>query len=132
MPYYHVRCEGKIKWWPFLPIPSRCLKCNKTWPWWTMYGPRRKDMRYELLTISMPKKGKTSYARWANGAPPGVAFIASRLPSWPRWLRVSSFLGSVFVLSGIFYGLYLISWVAVVIGVVTLAITPLLVLLWKK
>jgi len=131
VPYYHSGCKGKIRWFPFLPIPPKCLKCNKKWPWWVQYGPKRNDMIYEV-PIQVPKKGTTSYAKWADNAPPGAAFIASRLPNWPRWLRITSLLGSVIVLSGLFYGLYLVGWWAVLTGIVVINIVLILIVGKKR
>jgi hypothetical protein len=137
VPYYHVGCRGEIKWYPFLPIPPKCTKCGKTWNPLVVYGPRRHDMYYvpkERSKISKAseklkvKKGDTSYAKWADTSLPGVAIIASRLPSWPRWLRLTSFLGSVIILSGIYYGLYLLGIWAIIIGTIVIALSPVAIL----
>ncbi|KKM21861.1 hypothetical protein LCGC14_1631180 [marine sediment metagenome] len=131
MPYYHNNCRGQIRWFPFLPIPPKCLKCKERWPWWIVYGPKRRDMIYLPPEIPTPKRGTTSYSKWADSSntPPGVAFIASRLPSWPRWLRITSLLSSIIVLSGAFYGSYLLGWWVVILLIVLLvAVLPILLL----
>lgn len=75
------------------------------------------------------KKGMTSYASWADSSysPPGVSFVASNLPNWPRKWRYTAFFGSITLLSGAFYGLYLISFWAVVFGATGFAILPIIV-----
>jgi len=49
----------------------------------------------------MINRGNTSYAKWADSAPPGVAEFASRLPNWPRWARILSVIVLVLVLVAI-------------------------------
>lgn len=47
------------------------------------------------------QKGKTSYAKWGDKYP-GVGTIASRLPNWPRPVRLIIFLLFWFLLIGLF------------------------------
>ena len=96
MPYYH-RCGGKISFWK-----RRCNKCGKTWSILAIFAPSPpKDMVYVLET-RMPevKRGKTKYASWADGFP-GVSVIASRLPSWPRWVRIMVAIGFIGLIVGV-------------------------------
>lgn len=97
-----------------------------------MYSPQPpSDMTYVFKPAKKfeLKKGATPYASWADSsyAPPGVAFVASHLPNWPRKWRLVSFFGSISVLSGAFYGLYLISFWAVIFGAIGFAIVPIIV-----
>lgn len=131
MPYYHTKCRGKIKWYPPLPIPPRCTKCGQKWPWWILYGPKRTDMYFVAKELPTVEKGTTSYAKWGDGIP-GVALVASHLPSWPRKIRVIVLLSAVIVLSGLFYFLYTWSIWAVIIGAILVALSPMAVLLKKK
>jgi len=132
MPYYHNKCNGKVRWYPFLPIKPKCEKCGKTWGVFETYKTRPSfDMTYvfqpsEKLQL---KKGTTSYAPWADSSytPPGVAFVASNLPNWPRKWRFITFFGSITFLSGAFYGLYLLSFWAVIIGAICFAVLPILI-----
>jgi len=65
--------------------------------------PPPKDMVYHKKERKLPNwalsKSKTSYAKWADSAPPGVAEFASRLPNWPRWARVLSVIVLALVLA---------------------------------
>ncbi len=131
MAYYHNRCDGQIKWYPFLPIRPRCQKCGKTWNSRVIYKAHVDDMTYVYDGISFsPQKGKTSYAAWADSpnAPPGVADVASHLPNWPRKWRFISFFGTITLLSFIFYALYLISFWAIIIGAVVFAFLPFIII----
>jgi len=102
MPYYHHKCHGKIRWFPPLPIPPKCTKCGKVWNPLVIYGPMRKDMYFAAPTTSA-FKGTTSYAKWGDKLPlAGV--IASLLPNWPRWLRITS----VVVIASL--GIFLFYW----------------------
>jgi hypothetical protein len=96
MPYYHKYCGGKISWVPPLPVPPRCNDCGKIWNPLVVYGPRPKDMEYRL------EREPATYARWADKLP-GAGSIASHLPNWPRWARITSFALLVGVLSVIIY-----------------------------
>lgn len=129
MPYYHMDCDGKIKWYPFLPIRPRCLKCGQTWSPAVVYSSQPKDLYYVYegpsMNINIPK-GQTDYAAWGDNFP-GVPTVASHLPNWPRKWRLISFLGSISLLSGAFYGLYLISIWAVILGAIGLAISPIII-----
>lgn len=134
MSYYHNKCKGQITWYPFLPIRPKCQKCGKTWSPWVVYSAQPPpDMTYAFETPKSLKlqKGTTSYAPWADSsyAPPGVAFVASNLPNWSRKWRFTSFFGSITLLSGAFYGLYLISFWAVIFGAIAFAILPIIIVL---
>jgi hypothetical protein len=135
MPYYHDKCEGQIKWYPPLPIPPKCSKCGKTWNPIAVYGLKPVDMYFVPGEYKGPKlavkKGNTSYAKWGDNVP-GISTIASNLPSWPRWLRITAFLGIIALLSGGFYGLAQIGVWAIVLGVLILLVVPLLLVLRKK
>jgi hypothetical protein len=127
LPYLHNACGGPISWIPVWPSSPRCMRCGKAWSWWVVYGPRRKDMDYVPAHTYTPHfdMGHTSYASWADRcAPPGVAYVASHLPPWPRWLRLVSFFGTLIVLSGTYYGLYLLGVWAIITGTVILIATP--------
>lgn len=130
MPYFHKSCGGEIRWYPPLPVAPKCRKCGKTWNPLVVYGAKRADMifrmKHHVPAIKL-ERGQTSYAKWADSAPPGVAFIASKLPNWPRWLRLTAFLGTVIGLSGLFYGLSLINTLAVVLGVIVVALSPIFI-----
>lgn len=133
MPYYHERCDGKIRWLPPGVVSPKCLKCGRTWPRWVVFGGRPKDMYFipgDPPTII--KKGDTSYAKWADKAPPGVAEIASNLPNWPRWKRLTVFLLVILIMSGGFYGLSLVGTWAVLLAVVILVLIPLVARLLKR
>lgn len=132
MPYYHAGCDGRIKWVPFLPITPRCTKCGETWSRWVVFGPNRFDMyfrispRLERVQERLHlKKGKTTYAKWADNVPP-AAYTASYLPSWPQWLRLTAFFGVVFGMSGMFYGLYLVGWWAIGVGAFAIFCSPII------
>ena len=105
MPYYHKKCGGEVAFWAL-----KCKKCNHKWPWTTFFsiqplldkkaGPA-KDMT--PFMVSLPKnklleKGKTSYASWADNVP-GVGFVASRLPNWPKWARITVGVCIVFIIA---------------------------------
>lgn len=84
MPYYHKRCGGEIGLWT-----RRCHKCKKQWPFWTLFMPKPPgDMFYVVGDLPKAKKGKTTYASWADKMP-GAAFVASHLPNVPRWARIT-------------------------------------------
>ncbi len=135
MPYYHVKCRGQIRWYPFLPIPPKCQKCGQTWSFLTVFGPKRDDMTYVLPEYKGPKvkleKGGTNYAPWADTLP-AVAMIASRLPNWPRWLRILSLMTATSLISGLFYGLYLVGSWAVLTGIALLLISPLILFIARR
>jgi hypothetical protein len=105
MPYYHTHCMGRIKWIPFLPIRPKCEKCGKTWSWLVQYGPRRRDMFFSVEPRDETKKA--TYAKWADSIP-GAAAVASRLPNWPKWMRILFFLVIVATLGAIVFGLLLL------------------------
>ena len=104
MGYIHKGCKGDIRWFPPLPIPPRCKKCGKTWSPLVVYSPvPPKDM---VFIRPRPKailiEGQTSYNK-KLAILPGVDFIASHLPAWPRWARILSFVLFTGVLSFIAY-----------------------------
>lgn len=132
MPYYHSNCHGQIKWFPFLPISPVCKKCGEKWNPLVVYGPKRKDMYYIPQALPTIPKGTTSYAKWADQAMPGVALVASRLPNWPRWLRLTSFLVTVVGLSGLYYGLSFVGLWAILLVTVLLALSPLVIFFVKR
>ena len=85
MPYIHRGCNGEIGLWS-----RKCKKCGKRWPLKSLFAlSPPKDMFYQV-NPPQPKKGQTSYAKWADSdkAPPGVGWVASHLPNWPRWVRI--------------------------------------------
>ena len=85
MPYIHNRCGGEIGL-----FSRRCKKCGKQWPIWVLFGlAPPKDMYYYVPPKPETKKGKTSYASWAEKYP-AVAGLASRMPNWPRWARIAT------------------------------------------
>jgi hypothetical protein len=132
VPYHHNGCKGQIRWYPLLPVRPKCRKCGKEWSFLSVYSPQPpNDMTYvfESSKKLQLKKGNTSYASWADApyTPPGVSFVASNLPNWPRKWRLTAFLGSITFLSGAFYGLYLISFWAVIFGAIGFAIISLIV-----
>ena len=93
MPYFHVKCGGEIGLWA-----RKCHKCKKVWPLKVLFMyPVPKDMVFQKpqrrsikLLRWIGNRGTTSYAKWADNAPPGVAEFASHLPNWPRWERILS------------------------------------------
>ena len=101
MPYYHVRCGGEIRWYPPFPIPPKCKRCGRVWSPLVMYGPPRKDMNF-LVSLPELKKGKTTYAKWADKFP-GAGTMASRLPNWPRWARMLTALVLVLAVGFLIY-----------------------------
>ena len=131
MAYLHIDCGGKVKWYPFLPIRPRCLKCGQTWSPSVVYSAQPKDLYYifEGPKLSITK-GSTDYANWADRStvPPGVTLVASNLPNWPRKWRIVSFFGSISLLSGAFYGLYLLSIWAVILGAIGFGISPIIII----
>lgn len=89
MPYYHVKCGGEITFWT-----RKCKKCGHKWPISSLLSTSIPEgMTSFISNIKAPevKKGKTTYASWADRFP-GVGLLASKLPSWPRWLRILSLL----------------------------------------
>ena len=100
MPYYHVKCGGKIHLWR-----RKCTKCKKRWPLTALLNyPFPSDMHYLIDTKVIPdvKKGKTSYAKWSEKVP-GASTLASWLPNWPRWVRILAFTMFIFILGSIIY-----------------------------
>lgn len=87
MPYYHVDCGGIIGLWT-----RKCHKCGNKWPFGVLFKyPYPEDMFFQKTKRkSLIGKGETSYAKWADSAPPGTAEFASHLPNWPRWARILS------------------------------------------
>jgi len=99
MSYYHTKCGGEVRLWR-----RKCKKCGKKWPIITLFTyPPPKDMAFIPPKMPEIKKGKTSYAKWADKFE-GSNIIASRLPNWPRWLRILSVMVILATLAG------LISW----------------------
>lgn len=105
MPYYHKGCEGEIAFWAL-----KCKKCGETWSWTTWFsvaplidknrGPAKGMTPFRMPDVKIPKvKADTKYASWGDNVP-GVGFIASRLPNWPRWARILFSVGLV-VLVGV-------------------------------
>lgn len=128
MPYYHIDCGGKIKWYPFLPIKPKCLKCGRTWSPTVVYSSQPAEDLYYLYegpSFNIPK-GNTDYAAWGDKVP-GVPTVASHLPNWPRKWRLISFLGAISLLSAAFYGLYLVGIWAVILGAFVFAISPIII-----
>lgn len=83
MPYIHMgnNCGGEISFWS-----RRCKKCKKKWPITALFGAKPPwDMGY-VIEPKKERKGAT-YAKWADKVP-GAAYIAQRLPNWPRWKRI--------------------------------------------
>ena len=132
MPYYHNECGGMVAWRPFLPVRPKCQICGKTWSPLVVYKSHVDDMTYvyEGFTVKL-EKGDTSYAAWADSpnTPPGVTYVASNLPNWPRKWRFISFFGTIALLSGAFYGLYLIGFWAVIIGAIVFALLPFVIVI---
>ena len=84
MPYYHVGCGGEVGLWT-----RKCHKCKEKWPLGVLFARKSpKDMVYQKTRREITSRGRGSYAKWANSAPPGVAEVASYLPNWPRWARI--------------------------------------------
>ncbi len=103
MPYYHLKDNGEVKFWS-----RKCKVCGKHWSFMTLFAMSPpKDMRYFIHTPQLKvKKGKTSYAKWAEKVPGGAATVASWLPNWPRWARIAFVLGLAVVLSIVFYFIF--------------------------
>lgn len=83
MPYYHIDCGGKIS-----IFTRRCKKCGNKWPkevWLARVPPP--DMEFISPIKFNPMGRHTNYAKWAKGTP--AELLASRLPNWPRWIRIS-------------------------------------------
>lgn len=132
IPYFHDECGGQVRWFPFLPIRPRCERCGKRWPFLSVYRPQPpSDMTYEFRSPIRLQRGTTPYASWADSpyAPPGVTLVASNLPNWPRKWRFISFFGSITLMSGAFYGLYLLSFWAVVFGAIGLVVLSFIIVL---
>lgn len=131
MPYYHSKCDGEIRWLPpFLVVP-RCKECGHAWSRLAVFALRKPTDMYFLAKPLILPKGKTSYAKWADKAPPGVASVASHLPNWPRWLRITAFLSTLLLGSLVFYGLWLVGIWAVIVGAAIALLIPLIVTLRK-
>jgi hypothetical protein len=105
MPYIHKKCGGEINWIPFLPLPPKCTNCGKRWNPLIQFGPPRKDMFFMPPEVKVPS-GSTTYASWGDKIP-GVPIIASRLPNWPRWARVLTF---IILLMGVSYLIHGFIW----------------------
>ena len=93
MPYIHRGCDGEIAFWR-----RKCKKCGYTWPISVLFaGAPPPDMFFWIKPI---ERGQTSYAKWGDKIPAAGA-LASRLPNWPRWVRISvavvSILGIVYL-----------------------------------
>ena len=80
MPYYHMKCNGKIGLWS-----RRCSKCGKKWPIsaWFQYPPPKDMTRFIVKTQTEP----TTYSKWADKVP-FMNIIPRALPNWPRWARI--------------------------------------------
>ena len=89
MPYYHIEDGGSIGFWS-----RKCEECGRVWSIFSYFYPKLpKGMiwkRSKGLVIYI-KKGQTTYSPWADRFP-GAGEVASRLPNWPRWLRVLTLL----------------------------------------
>ena len=97
----HKKCGGIIN-----KSNRTCSKCSRKWNIISfLFTPT--DIRLVNSRINGEvkpiKKGTTSYAKWGDYLP-GVAQVASRLPNWPRWLRVLS----VLITLGVTVGLIII------------------------
>lgn len=91
MPYFHTLDEGRVHFWR-----RRCIKCNKKWPVKVLFSRKvPKDMYFEAKHLKL-EKGSTKYAQWADKFP-ASAFVASRLPNWPRWARIGIALLFIFI-----------------------------------
>jgi len=95
MPYYHKDCWGRVG-----IVRRKCNKCGKKWTWRVWFYPKPPSDLIAFYSIPEAKQGNTSYAKWGDKYP-GVGFIASHMPNWPRPIRILSFvlfLGLVFYL----------------------------------
>lgn len=89
MPYYHKGCGGQIS-----ILTRKCKKCGHRWGImaWFSYPPPRNMTKY-VVEAKAPsvKKGKTTYAKWADKPDmlPGVGWVASHMPRIKqRWARI--------------------------------------------
>lgn len=85
MAYYHKTDDGKIVWMR-LPKPwvVKCAKCGKVWPSSVLF---KYSLPHDMTKFIVEKK-EPSYAKWGDKIP-FVNVVASKLPSWPRWARIS-------------------------------------------
>ena len=88
MEFYHTKCGGRID-----TKTKTCGGCHKHWNWfsWWMSATEirvvpatKAKKKPKALRI---KPGSASHAKWGD-ALPGVGQVASRLPNWPRWVRI--------------------------------------------
>jgi len=82
MPYVHAEDSGRIHFWR-----RKCVVCGKVWPVKVLFQTKYPDDMTFVKRDVVISKGKTSYASWAEKFPQ-AAFVASRLPNWPRWARI--------------------------------------------
>lgn len=106
--YRHSDCGGSIG-----ILNRRCSKCRKRWPFKVLFQyPLPGDLYiYRKGEIRLKKKTST-YAEWANKYPQ-VKYFAGRLPNWPRWARILTFLAILVVFAFLSYKLWglFIQWI---------------------
>lgn len=81
MPYYHIKCNGKIS-----ILRRKCNKCGKKWPFMALL---RYPQPSDITKHAWGEKKPTTYAKWADKYP-FVNVIARLLPNWPKWARILS------------------------------------------
>lgn len=87
MDFYHSKCGGYID-----PVSRECKKCHKKWSKISfLLDPRGiRVLPGTMVGVKVANsKGKSSYAKWADKVP-GAGAFASKLPNWPRWVRILS------------------------------------------
>ena len=96
MPFYHTKDNGRVGVWF-----GKCQVCGHKWSWKIMLSTKVPDgMYFEPVKKIEIKKGQTSYAGWGDKFP-GVSVVASKLPNWPRWLRILALVIFVGIIIGV-------------------------------
>ena len=96
MAYIHKKCGGDISL-----FRRKCKKCGKVWNDGRTWLLPPKD--WIMLVRGTPSK-PTSYAKWGDKVP-FAATVASMLPNWPRWARITAFV--IYIVTSIVF----IAWI---------------------
>lgn len=104
MAYAHKHCGGYISM-----SKRRCTKCGKKWTFFKFWlDPTLAKKHIQIVPETQEKfqeklanrHTKGSYSSWADRLP-GVGTVASILPRWPKWARITTVVVILLIIVGL-------------------------------